>query len=261
METNENYQIRIKGHLDERRMRWLEGFDVTQHPNGETLISGRKMDQAALHGLLNRIRDLGMELISVQPKALSTYEPPPLEIKITLTLGLTVLSPYYRHFVRELNLRGDEHVLDFGSGSGICSRHIAARLRRGGGQLACVDISHNWMKVIRKTLRRYNNVSYHLGHLTEVDLPDSTFDMVVIHFVLHDIPENERLCVLHSLARKLKPEGRLIAREPQGEGLSLIDLQNLADAARLHKVALDSRKIVIGSVYDGCFTKQSDSLA
>jgi SAM-dependent methyltransferase len=255
MATNENYQIRVKGHLDERRMRWLEGFDVTQQPNGETLIRGRKMDQAALHGLLNRIRDLGMELISVQPETRSGYEPAPLEIKLTLALGLTVLSPYYYSFVRALNLRGEERVLDFGSGSGICSRHLAARLQRAGGQLACVDISRGWMQVIRNILRRYNNVSYHVGHITEVDLPDSAFDMVVIHFVLHDIPENERLCVLHGLARRLKPEGRLIVREPQGEGLDLIELEKLTDAAGLRKVALDAHKIIIGPVYDGQFTK------
>ena len=257
METNEHYQIRIKGHLDERRMRWLEGFDVTQHPNGETLISGRKMDQDALHGLLNRIRDLGMELISVQPKTRSSYEPSPFEIRITLALGLTLLSPYYHRFVSDLHLRGDERVLDFGSGSGICSRHIAARLKRGGGQLACVDISHGWMKVIRKTLQRYNNVNYHPGHITEVDMPDSYFDMVVVHFVLHDIPENERLCVLHGLARRLKPEGRLIVREPEGHGLTLEELNQLAAAAGLHPIESDTRKLVIGPVFDACFTRRT----
>ncbi|MBL8079924.1 MAG: hypothetical protein JNM55_18290 [Anaerolineales bacterium] len=58
------YQIRIEGHLDER---WFEGLDVNPLPEGETLISG-EMDQSALHGILNRIRDLGLELISVQRK-------------------------------------------------------------------------------------------------------------------------------------------------------------------------------------------------
>lgn len=178
-----NYQICIKGHLDERWMRWFEGLKVTQLSNGRTIISGPVVDQAELHGLLNRIRDLGLELISLQPAALSTYEPSPFEIKITLALGLTVLSPYYQHFVHGLNLRGDEHVLDFGSGSGICSRHIAACLQRGSGQLTCVDVSHGWIQVIRKTLRRYSNVNYHLGHITEIDLSDSAIDMVVIHFV------------------------------------------------------------------------------
>jgi len=56
------YQIRLKGHLDER---WFEGLDTDQTPVGETVISGM-FDQSALHGLLNRIRDLGLELNSVQ---------------------------------------------------------------------------------------------------------------------------------------------------------------------------------------------------
>jgi hypothetical protein len=61
------YQIRIEGHLDERWLRWFEGLDIAPLPEGETVISG-EMDQSALHGVLNRIRDLGLELISVQRK-------------------------------------------------------------------------------------------------------------------------------------------------------------------------------------------------
>ena len=65
MKTNPNYQICIKNHLDERWMRHFEGLEVTRQPNGEMVISG-VMDQAALHGILNRIRDLRLELISLQ---------------------------------------------------------------------------------------------------------------------------------------------------------------------------------------------------
>ncbi|HSL43457.1 MAG TPA: hypothetical protein VK897_08495 [Anaerolineales bacterium] len=69
METNiepTNYEIRVRGHLDERRMRWFEGLSVSSHSNGETIISGRILDQAALHGILNRIRDLGLPLLLVR---------------------------------------------------------------------------------------------------------------------------------------------------------------------------------------------------
>lgn len=59
------YQIRLQGHLDERWLRWFQGLEVCPRPEGETVISG-EMDQAALHGVLNRIRDMGVELISVQ---------------------------------------------------------------------------------------------------------------------------------------------------------------------------------------------------
>ena len=59
------YQICLQGHLDERWLRWFEGWEVSLQPDGETIISGT-MDQAALHGILNRIRDVGLVLISVQ---------------------------------------------------------------------------------------------------------------------------------------------------------------------------------------------------
>lgn len=184
----------------------------------------------------------------------STYEPPPLEIRLTLALGLTILSPYYRAFAHSLNLCGDERVLDFGSGSGICSRHIAARLQNGG-RLDCVDISRGWMEVIRKTLRRHDNVGYHLGHITELGLPDSTFDVVVIHFVLHDIPADERPGVVNALGRRLKPTGRLIVREPQGDGLAPGELNQLTAAAGLHPSTFKAHKIAIGAVNDACFTR------
>jgi hypothetical protein len=64
MQTLPTYEIRIKGHLDERWMRYFEGLTTLLHPNGETMIAG-PMDQAMLHGILNRIRDLGLELIAV----------------------------------------------------------------------------------------------------------------------------------------------------------------------------------------------------
>ena len=58
------YEIRIKGHLDNRRAAWFEGLTITREDNGTTLLTGR-FDQAALHGLLRKVRDLGMPLISV----------------------------------------------------------------------------------------------------------------------------------------------------------------------------------------------------
>jgi hypothetical protein len=59
------YAIRVKGHLDPRWSEWLEGLTVTQTESGETILSGPVVDQSALHGLLARIRDLNLTLISV----------------------------------------------------------------------------------------------------------------------------------------------------------------------------------------------------
>jgi hypothetical protein len=62
------YQIRVKGHLGPQWTDWFEGLVITLEDNGETLLSGVVVDQAALHGLLRRIRDLGMPLVSVSRK-------------------------------------------------------------------------------------------------------------------------------------------------------------------------------------------------
>lgn len=59
------YEIRLRGHLGREWSDWFEGLSVTLEKNGETRLSGPVPDQAALHGLLTKVRDLGMTLISV----------------------------------------------------------------------------------------------------------------------------------------------------------------------------------------------------
>ncbi|MFQ6102451.1 MAG: hypothetical protein ACE5OS_14660 [Anaerolineae bacterium] len=60
------YQIRVKGNLDAKWSDWFDGFTITPQANGETLPTGLVADQSALHGLLARIRDLGLSLLSVK---------------------------------------------------------------------------------------------------------------------------------------------------------------------------------------------------
>ena len=59
------YQIRIKGHLSHQWANWFEGLTITLEEDGDTLLTGTVIDQAALHGWLKKVRDLGMPLLSV----------------------------------------------------------------------------------------------------------------------------------------------------------------------------------------------------
>ena len=68
MQINEggSYEIRLKGHLEPRWADWFDGLSLTQESDGTTVLSGSVVDQAALHGLLGKVRDLGLPLIAVR---------------------------------------------------------------------------------------------------------------------------------------------------------------------------------------------------
>jgi hypothetical protein len=71
------YRIRIAGHLGRQWADWFEGLAITLDENGDTLLTGPVVDQAALHGLLKKVRDLGMPLLSVvcvQPNQADTSD-------------------------------------------------------------------------------------------------------------------------------------------------------------------------------------------
>jgi hypothetical protein len=63
---SDTYELRVKGHLDNRWSDWLEGMSMQRQVDGTTLLVGPVIDQAALHGIINRIRDLGLPLLSVK---------------------------------------------------------------------------------------------------------------------------------------------------------------------------------------------------
>ena len=61
------YQLRLKGQLDSKWTEWFEGMSITLEEDGNTLLTGPVIDQAALHGLLKKIRDLGLTLLAINP--------------------------------------------------------------------------------------------------------------------------------------------------------------------------------------------------
>ena len=59
------YEIRVKGHLDGRWSEWFDGLSIANVEDGDALLSGEIVDQSALHGVLNKVRDLGLPLMAV----------------------------------------------------------------------------------------------------------------------------------------------------------------------------------------------------
>jgi hypothetical protein len=62
----DHYYIRLKGHLDDRWSEWFDGLTISNRPDGDTVLRGPIVDQAALHGVLAKVRDLGLDLIVVR---------------------------------------------------------------------------------------------------------------------------------------------------------------------------------------------------
>ncbi len=147
-------------------------------------------------------------------------------------------APYNRAFALSLGLRGDERVLEFGSGSGAISRHLMPLLS-GGGTLVCVDTSEGLMGIARRRLKGFTNVEFHPTDLRDARLPGGSFDAAVVHFVLHDVPEEDRSPLVAEMTRLLKPGGRLVLREPSraGHGMPPRDIRRHAEAAGLRETA------------------------
>ena len=68
-------EIRVKGQIDERWSEWLDGLTITHTTEGETVLVGSVVDQSALYGLIARLRDLGLPLMSVNPSGTNAESP------------------------------------------------------------------------------------------------------------------------------------------------------------------------------------------
>jgi hypothetical protein len=79
--TQERYEIRIKGHLDARWSTWFDGLSLSSEADGTTIIHGTVIDQAALHGLLRKVRDLGLTLLSVMHVESDEQDVPAVELR------------------------------------------------------------------------------------------------------------------------------------------------------------------------------------
>lgn len=184
------------------------------------------------------------------------HEPSRLEIWITVLAGRLFGRSVYEPYVDSLDLLGNERVLDFGSGAGTPAWLLARELLKDGGQVTCVDISDAWLNTARKRLARFPNVDFKLGDISTLDIPDAVYDVVFIHFVIHDIPASQRSEVVRHLARKLVSSGKLYIREP----LNVIahdEIHRLMQQHGLEQLKASVDKVpLMGPTYEGIFVKK-----
>jgi ubiquinone/menaquinone biosynthesis C-methylase UbiE len=166
------------------------------------------------------------------------------------------IIPLYKNYVRRLGLSGAETILEFGSGTGGASRHLAKILLRGNGRLVCVDTSHALTKIARRRLRKYQNVEFQVGDIRRLDIDDSSCDGVFIHFALHDVDAADRQGILEALVSKLKPHGKVYIREPlrEGHGMPVDEIRALMSRAGLKEQVHElGKSLVVGPMYTAVY--------
>jgi ubiquinone/menaquinone biosynthesis C-methylase UbiE len=190
---------------------------------------------------------------------MSFQEPGYFEMLITQMFGYYLFGYGYEKFADWLNLKGNEKIIDYGSGAGKLAKHIAARLRKNNGSLTCVDKSNRWHRIAKWNLKNYPNVTLKLGALDEIVLADNAYDAIVIHFVLHHVEKEARQSNLKILVSKLKHNGRIFIREPMqehGHGITAAEISTLMNGAGLKQLDLKKHYLfTVGPVYDGVFIK------
>ena len=147
--------------------------------------------------------------------------------------GLLLYKPYYRAF----GLKGNERVLDFGCGGGAGSRCLANLLSKDG-HLTCIDVSSYWIRKARKRLDKYSNVECKSGDIRKLDIPDSSFDIISIIHVIHDIAPGDRQETVNTLSRKLKGKGILFIKEriAKSHGMPVEEILTLLSDAGLNEI-------------------------
>ena len=203
-------------------------------------------------------RPSGARRVVVGRSTASGSEPSRAEILKSRLVANGLLRGLYRHYVDQMGLRGDERVLDYGSGGGAVARHLAERLTTGGGRLTCMDVSARWQRTVKRALRTHATVEYRRGDVRAMALPDGSFDVVLVHWVLHDVPAAGRPSVVAELVRLLRPGGRLFVREPTAakHGMPAREARKLlGDAGLQETLATQGRAPVLGVFYRAVWTK------
>jgi ubiquinone/menaquinone biosynthesis C-methylase UbiE len=184
-------------------------------------------------------------------------KPSAISVRYHILLTSTLMHSFYKNYFDNIHFEGNEKVMDFGSGWGTEAKILAEKLLKNGS-VTCLDISPVWIETSRKRLAKFKNVDFIMGDVTKLNIPESSYNVIIIHIVLHDIDIKYRNEIIHALQKILKPGGKLYIREPLSAErcISLSGISELMKKNGLKELSLKSTKSFwMGNLVEGIFEK------
>lgn len=119
---------------------------------------------------------------------------------------------YYKELLKAMNLKGNESILEFGSGVGSLAKRLAPAVQNQG-RLTCVDVSEKLLVYTKGKLKKYSNVNYYHGDIRNSSIPDNSFDIIVSTWVLHHVERSLLQDTINKLYSLIKAQGKIFIIE------------------------------------------------
>jgi len=187
-----------------------------------------------------------------------TIEPSSINLYLQKALRPINKRFYYSSYVSRLPIKPTDRVLEFGPGIGTIAGILIKKLNEG--ELTCVDISNRYLNATRKHLKDFPNSSFLHGRLTNMNLKTNYYDGINVHFVLHDIPRENRQALVNEMFRLLRPGGKVFLREPLkiSHGIPEKEIKRLFAQAGFFPLNKEtSKNRIYGELYTACYAKIS----
>lgn len=165
----------------------------------------------------------------------------------------------YRNYAKELNLQGNERVLEVGCREGNLSRFLAEGLPYE--ELICIDNSRCWIEKSKSRLEKTKNIVFKLCNVLDLKTKDY-FDIIAIHYVLHDITKEEIGKAINILSGSLKENGKIFIKEPtrEGHGIPSNEIRRLMSSEKFLEITSKESYFfpLRGRIYIGAFQKSAN---
>jgi ubiquinone/menaquinone biosynthesis C-methylase UbiE len=180
-----------------------------------------------------------------------SFDDPNWNTRVMFKLERAVMGPYFTRLVKSLDLKGNERAVELGFGLGNIVRKLSDALPEGN--VVGLDPSPYMYRETVKRMSGRRNVTLLNTDLLSAGLEDSSFDLAVIHYVLHEIPRVDQETTLRTLVKKLKVGGRVFIAEPirESHGIPVPRLRQMFSDAGMREIEYQTKK----NLYRGMWEK------